>query len=102
LARISFGKNKFWFGFKKLLSVDMGSGVINRVRVVFANETDANKDNIKKILPDSGAVAVDKGFVGAIDEIENAGLHSMVILKNNMKDKNKDLDRFIAQATLSL
>jgi len=88
-------KNKFWFGFKKLLTQDMSSGMINRVRVVRANETDDNTDNIKKVLPDSGAVVGDKGFVGAIDTIKSAGLHSMVILKNNMKDKNKDRDRFI-------
>jgi len=91
------GKNKFWFGFKKLLTQDMSSGMINRVWVVKANETDDNAQNIKKVLPDSGAVAGDKGFVGAIDTIEGAGLHPMVILKNNMKSKNIDLDRFITK-----
>jgi hypothetical protein len=90
-------KNKFFIGFKKLLSADMSSGMINRVRVGFANTPDGNADFVKTVLPDSGAVAGDKGFVGAIPVIEEAGLHSMVILKNNMKDKNKDKDRFITK-----
>ena len=71
-------KNKFWFGFKKHLSVDMGSGV-------------------SEVLPTQGAVCGDKGFVPAIKTIEKAGLHSMVILKNNMKEKNPEKDSFFSK-----
>jgi len=49
------------------------------------------------VLPSQGAVTGDKGFVGAIPVIEKAGCHSMIILKNNMIDKNKDKDRFISK-----
>jgi IS5 family transposase len=86
---------KFWYGFKKHTAVDMQSGMITKVAVTPANVTDA--DGAKHILPRSGAVAGDKGFVGAIREILRRGLHPMVILRNNMKDKNADLDRWITK-----
>ena len=89
--------NRFWFGFKKFVSVDMNSGMINRVKVIKANVTDDNAEAIKTVLPSHGAVAADKGMVGAIPVIEEAGCHSMVILKNNMKAKNKDKDKFITK-----
>ena len=75
----------------------MTSGMINRVCVIRANTPDSDAESVKAVLPDSGAVAGDKGFVSAIPTIEEAGLHSMVILKNNMKDKNKGKDRFITK-----
>jgi IS5 family transposase len=90
-------KNKFWFGFKKFASVDMSSGMINGVKVTKANVTDDNDEAIKAVLPSTGAVAGDKGLVGAIPVIEGAGLHSMIILKDNMKTKNKDKDRFLTK-----
>lgn len=67
------------------------------MRVGFANTPDGNAGFVKTVLPDSGAVVGDKGFVGSICVIEEAGLHSMVIYKNNMKDKNKEKDRFITK-----
>jgi len=88
---------KFWFGFKKFVSVDMGSGMINRVKVTKANINDDNEESIKAVLPSHGAVAGDKGLVGAIPTIEENGCHPMVILKNNMKEKNVDKDRFITK-----
>ena len=59
--------------------------------------TDDNHEAVKAVLPSQGAVTGDKGFVGAIPVIEKAGCHSMIILKNNMIDKNKDKDRFISK-----
>ena len=35
------GKNKFWYGYKKHVSVDMQSGLINKVDITAANVTDA-------------------------------------------------------------
>jgi len=87
--------NKFWYGFKKHLSVDMQSGMITKVAVTPANVTDA--DGAKHVLPRSGAVAGDKGYVGAILDMLARGLHPMVIKRNNMKDKNADLDRWITK-----
>ena len=87
--------NKFWYGFKKHIAVDMQSGMITKVAVTPANVTDA--DGAKHILPRSGAVAGDKGYIGAIMEMLRRGLHPMVIKRGNMKDKNVDLDKFITK-----
>jgi len=87
--------HKFWYGFKKHTAMDMQSGMITKVAVTPANVSDA--DGVRHVLPGSGAVAGDKGMVGAIGEIRRRGLHSMIILRNNMKDKNADLDRWITK-----
>ena len=86
---------KFWYGFKKHVAVDMQSGMITKVAVTGANVMDA--EGVKHVLPQSGAVAGDKGYVGAIQEILSRGLHPMIIKRNNMKDKNPDLDRWITK-----
>jgi len=86
---------KFWYGFKKHVAVDMQSGMINRVAVTPANVTDA--DGAKHVMPRSGAACADKGYVGAILEMLRRGVHPMVFKRNNMKDKNADLDRFFTK-----
>jgi len=86
--------NKFWYGFKKHVAVDMQSGMITKVAVTPANVTDAQ--GAKHVMPRNGAALCDKGYIGAILEMLRRGVHPMVILKNNMKDKNKDLDRWIS------
>lgn len=86
---------KFWYGFKKHVGVDMQSGMITRVAVTLANVTDA--DGAKHVMPRSGAVCTDKGYVGAISEMLRRGVHPMVIKRNNMKDKNADLDRWLTK-----
>jgi len=87
-------KHKFWYGFKKHVGVDMQSGMINRVAVTAADVTDA--DGAKHVMPRDGAACTDKGYVGAIPEMRRRGIHAMVIKRNNMKDKNHDLDRYIS------
>jgi IS5 family transposase len=95
-AKIGAKSNKkFWYGFKKHVAVDMQSGMITRVAVTPANVADA--DGARHILPRSGAVTGDKGYVGAIREMLRRGLHPMVIKRNNMKDKNADLDRWLTK-----
>ena len=79
---------KFWYGFKK--HVNMQSGMITKVAVTSANDS----DGVKHILPRSGAVTGDKGFIG---EILRRGLHPMIIKRNNMKDKNFDLNKWISK-----
>ena len=86
---------KFWYGFKKHVAVDMQSGMITEVAVTAANVTDA--DGASHVLPRSGAVVGDKGYVGAIREMLRRGLHPMIIKRNNMKSKNADLDRWITK-----
>ena len=95
VAQRNPGKKKFWYGFKKHVAVDMQSGMITKVAVTPANVTDA--DGVRHVLPKSGAVAGDKGYVGAIREMLRRGLHPMVIKRKNMKDKNADLDRWITK-----
>lgn len=90
----SKGKNKYWFGYKKHVAVDTQSGIITKVAVTKANVSDS--DGARHVLPKSGAVLADKGYVGAIMAIKARALHPMVILRNNMKEKNKDLDRWIS------
>jgi IS5 family transposase len=95
-ARIGAKSNKkFWYGFKKHVAVDMQSGMITKVAVTRANISDS--DGAKHILPRNGAVAGDKGFIGAMREILRRGLHPMIIKRNNMKDKNVDLDKWISK-----
>jgi IS5 family transposase len=91
----SKNNKKFWFGYKKHVAVDAQSGMITKVAVTKANVTDA--EGAKHVLPRSGAILADKGYVGAIGDIKARGLHPMVILRNNMKIKNKDLDRWISK-----
>ena len=86
---------KFWYGFKKHVGVDMQSGMINRVAVTPANVTDA--DGARHVMPRSGAACADKGYVGALAEMHRRGVHPMVIKRNNMKDKNADLDRWLSK-----
>ena len=95
-AKIGAKSNKkFWYGFKKHIAVDMQSRMITRVAVTPANVTDA--DGAKHVMPRSGAVCADKGYVGATREMIRRKVHPMVIKRNNMKDKNVSLDKWITK-----
>ena len=94
-ARIgSKGKNKFWSGYKQHTSVDAQSGLINKIAIIPANVTDAQ--GLKKICPNGGAVYGDKGYCldPAVKEMKRRGCHNATIKRNNMKCKDKDLDRW--------
>ncbi|PCH59193.1 MAG: hypothetical protein COC05_07525 [Gammaproteobacteria bacterium] len=54
------GGSKYWYGYKKHVSVDMRSGLINKVAVSPANLTDAQ--GFRHICPSVGAVYADKGY----------------------------------------
>lgn len=88
------GKEKFWYGFKKHVSVDMQSGLINKVAVTEANLTDAQ--GFKHVCPDNGAIYADKGYCvkPSVLEAKRRGVHLAAIKKNNMKGKNFDLDKY--------
>jgi IS5 family transposase len=88
------GGNKFWHGFKKHISVDMQSGMINKVAITPANVIDSK--GMKHVIPTSGAVYGDKGYCdkNAKVAVAKRNLHLAAIKKNNMKDKNKDLDKW--------
>ena len=91
------GKNKFWYGFKKHISVDMQSGLINKVALTPANITDAN--GLKHVLPQTGAVYADKGYCDRQTHIDAQRKNCILraILKNNMKGKDKGRDHFITK-----
>src|SRR6185312_10441379 len=78
------GKDKFWYGFKRHVSVDMQSGFINKVAVTPANVIDAKGDKAYCTAP-ARKVATIKG------------VHLAAIKFNNMKTKNKDLDRWYSK-----
>mgnify|MGYP006418621363 CR=1 FL=1 len=88
------GGNKFWYGFKKHISVDMQSGMINKVAITQASVIDSK--GMKHVVPSQGAVYADKGCCdkNAKSACSKRGIHLAAIKKNNMKTKNKDLDKF--------
>jgi transposase, IS5 family len=90
------GKDKYWYGYKKHVSVDMQSGLINKVAITSANISDAKM--AKNICPKQGAVYADKGYCTKKTkrDIESKGCCLRAIKKNNMKDKNRDLDRWLS------
>jgi len=86
--------SKFWYGFKKHTSVDMQSGMINKVAITPASIIDSK--GMKHVTPESGAVYADKGYCdkNARAAASKRNLHLAAVKKNNMKNKNKDLDKF--------
>lgn len=88
------GGSKFWYGYKKHVSVDIQSGLINKVAVTSANVTDAK--GFKHVCPSSGAVYADKGYCTSPSKVAatSKGVHLAAVKKNNMKGKNFDLDRY--------
>ena len=91
------GKDKFWYGFKKHVSVDMQSGMINKVAVTPANVIDA--EGLNHVCPNQGAAYGDKGYCTAPAKRAAAkkGVHLAAIKNNNMKNKNKDQDRWYSK-----
>lgn len=88
------GKGKYWYGYKRHACVDMQSGLINKVAVTPANVMDAK--GLKNVCPNQGAVYADKAYCNKTAKRHAAkrNCHLAAIKKNNMKDKNKDLDRW--------
>lgn len=88
------GKEKYWYGFKKHVSVDMQSGLINKVAITPANITDAK--GLDHVCPKQGAVYADKAYCvkSAVATAAKKGCHLAAIKKNNMRGKNRDLDRW--------
>ena len=91
------GKSKFWYGYKAHVSVDMGSGLIKKAAVTPANDPD--QDGMNLICPDEGMVVGDKAY--CLKPAQNAmaqhRCHSGAVLKNNMRGKNFDKDRWLTR-----
>jgi len=88
------GKDKFWYGYKKHACVDMQSGLINKVAITPGNVTDAQ--GFKHVCPNGGATYADKAYCVSVAKRHAAKkqCHLAAIMKNNMKGKNKDKDRW--------
>ena len=86
------GKDKFWYGFKQHVSVDMQSGLINKVAVTAANVTDPQ--GLSYVCPKQGSVYADKAYCvsPAPGIAAKNSCHLASPKKNNMKGKNKNLD----------
>ena len=75
----------------------MQSGMVNKIAVTPANIID-NK-GFKHICPGSGAVYADKGYClkDSVQTAKRKNVHLAAIKKDNMRDKNSDLDRWITR-----
>lgn len=91
------GEGKYWYGYKQHTSVDMQSGLINKVAITPANKTDAK--GLDHVCPSQGGVYADKAYCikPAQETCKVKGCHLAAIKKNNMKAKNKDQDRWYSQ-----
>ena len=90
------GNNKYWFGYKEHISVDMQSGLINKVAATSAEVTDAN--GLAHVCPTGGAVFGDKGYCvrPAQRTLKRKGCHNATIKKNNMKGKDRRKDGWLS------
>jgi IS5 family transposase len=88
------GRTK-WYGYKIHAGVDMSHGLIARVAVTPANVED--QEGARHVLPRAGMVFGDKAYgVGkAARAIRLRGLHPGAVLKEGMKAKNRDKDRWL-------
>ena len=91
------GGDKFWFGYKEHVSVDMQNRLINKIAITPANVTDAR--GFKHVRPKQGAVYGDKDYCvkPAREVMEKYGLHDATVKLNHMKVKNKDKDRWLTK-----
>lgn len=89
------GKHKFWYGYKQQVSVDMQTGLINKVAVTSAKVTDGQ--GARHVLPDGGLVVGDKAYCTqrVSRALARRGCHDGTIKKNNMKGKDRSKDKWL-------
>lgn len=89
------GKDKFWFGYKRHVLADAGSGLIEKIAVTPANVSDA--EGLGRVCPSGGMILADKAYSGeTAQNIMKANFcHSGAIMKNNMKAKDRKKDRWL-------
>jgi IS5 family transposase len=94
------GRDHFWFGYKRHVSVDMSHGLITKTVVTPANVSDHRV--LAEICPAGGMVFADKGYCGqeAQKILAARGCHSGVIMKKNMKGKDIDKDRWLSKVRM--
>ena len=94
------GKKNYWLGYKKHVSVDMTLGLINKVAITPANVSDGKA--IKHVCPSAGMIFADKGYCSklSLQSIRAKGCHPGVVLKRNMKAKDRDKDRWLSSVRM--
>jgi len=93
----SKGKHKYWFGYRRQVSVDMKQGIIVKAFADPGNVTDMQA--LKRLIPKQGMLIADKGYSSRENEkrIEGKGVHSGILKKENNKAKNRDLDSWLCK-----
>lgn len=94
------GKDKYWFGYKRSLRVDMRQGMITKTVTTTAKLTDAQVVVAHpELIPEQGLVITDKGFDTnqTQTQVRAKTNCSGIIKKNNRKTKNKEKDKFLSQ-----
>lgn len=88
------GKKTYWYGDKEHVSVDMQSGLINKVATTPANLPDAQ--GLRHVCPTQGAIYGEKGYctAPARQAAAHRNCHLAAIQRNNMRSKNRDRDRW--------
>jgi len=85
-------KDKLWFGHKRHLAVDMRHGLILKSAITDASVPDFK--TVKSILPNQGAVFMDKlydtNFTNQL--VVGHNCHVATIQKDNRKNRDKDLN----------
>jgi len=91
------GKEKFWYGYKRNLSVCMKLGLITKVAVTPANVPDGKA--LKHICPKESVVFADKGYCGKHPSkiMQRNGCINKAILKNNRNGKDFKRDGWISK-----
>jgi IS5 family transposase len=88
------GQKKYGDGYKEHGSVDMQSGLINKVATTPANLPDAQ--GLRHVCPTQGAIYGDNGYctAPARQAAAQRSCHLAASQRNNMKTKNRDRDRW--------
>ena len=94
------GSKKYWFGHKRHIAMDAKAGIVTKVCVTPANVSDS--EGLRHVCPKEGMVLADKAYCGrkAMQIMKAKGVHSGVILRNNMKAKNWDKDRWLTKVRM--
>ena len=89
-------KTNIWFGYKRHNAVDMRYGLIRKTAVTPANVLDYQA--LDQVCPENAMIFADKLFdcKGARLELKAHHCHAGIIRKNNNKEKNHDLDRWLS------
>ena len=88
------GQKKYWYGYNEQVSVDMQSGLINKVATTPANLPDAQ--GLRHVCPTQGAIYGDNGYgpAPARPAAAQRGCHLAAVQRHHMKTKNRDRDRW--------